>query len=105
MIECICIDAGRKPKEVPLGQWIQQGFKYHITHVYYQPKQEIQGCSLKEVRLGKESVPYETYRLSRFAVTKENLEKLYQMMRDCSELNDFDIIELIKESELIITEK
>lgn len=105
MIECVCIDAGSKPKEVHLGQWLQQGFKYHITHVYYQPKQGIQGCALKEVRLGKESAPYETYRLSRFAVTKDNLDKLMQMMKDCSELNDFDITELIRESELKITEK
>ena len=102
MIECLCINAENKPKEVHPGQWLQKGFKYHITHVYYHPNQGIQGCSLKEVRLGKESAPFETYRLSRFGVTEENLEKLIQMVRDCSELNDFDIHNLIEESKLEI---
>ncbi len=104
MIPCICIDAGSKPKEVHAGQWIQKDFKYHITHIFYQPRQGIQGCALKEVRLDARSAPYETYRLSRFGVTEENLQKLIQMMRDCSELNDFDISELIKQSELEIIE-
>jgi len=102
MIEALCIDSSNKPKEIPLGKWIQKGYIYHITHVYYHKEQGIQGCDLKEVHLGEESKPYETYRLNRFAVTKDNLLKLIEMIKDCSELNDFDVQELIKESELVV---
>ena len=102
MIECLCIDSSKKPPEIPLGRWIQKGFKYHITSVTFQPRQGIQGCYLREVSLGYDCLPYETYRLSRFAVTQDNLLKLIQMMKDCSDLNYFDINELIKQSELEI---
>lgn len=103
MIECICIDSKNKPEEIPLGRWIQEGFKYHITHVFYHPDQGIQGCTLHEVRLTG-CLPYTSYRLSRFAMTQENLLLLMEMIKDCSELNDLDISELIKGSELVLAD-
>ncbi len=102
MIECICIDSDNRPEEVPLSHWIQKDFKYHITHVYFHHGQEIQGVTLHEVRLTKECYPYASYRLSRFAMTRDSLMRLIQMIKDCTELNDFDISELIKESDLQI---
>jgi len=103
MIKCLCINSKNKPEEIPMSKWIQEGFKYHITHVYFHPKQGIQGASLHEVRLGSESLPYESYRLSRFAIDQEDLTKLIQMIEDCSELNTIDIEKMLKESELVIT--
>lgn len=104
MIECICIDSKNKPKEIPLSKWIQKDMKYHITHVWFHPGQGIQGVNLYEVRLGDESIPYASFRLSRFAVTEQGLKQIIQMMKDCSELNDVDINVLIKESELVVQE-
>lgn len=104
MIPCICIDAKNMPKEIYLGEWLTEGMKYHIIHVYYHPNQGIQACGLKEVRLTKKSSPYETYKLSRFSVTQEGLNLLIQMIKDCSELNDIDIFKLIEESELQVKE-
>jgi hypothetical protein len=100
MIPALCIDSSNRPKEIPMGKWIQSGFKYHITHVFFHEKQGIQGCTLHEVRLGAESTPYISYRLSRFALTQENYDKLLQMIIDCSELNDFDVNKLLEECEL-----
>jgi len=101
MIEAICIDSANRPEEVPLSKWIQKGFKYHITHVYYHPTQgNIRGCELHEVKLGVECEPYRAYRLNRFGFTKENFEKLKQMIIDCSELNEFDVNKLLRECDL-----
>jgi hypothetical protein len=102
MIPAICIDGSNKPKEVQIQEWINEGAKYHITHVFFHPKQGIQGCALNEVRLSKKSSPYEAYRLSRFCIEGKDVLKLIQMIKDCSELDSFDISELIKESELHI---
>ena len=103
MIECICIDSKNKPKEIPLGKWIQEGFKYHITYIQYYPNQGIQGCTLYEISL-KGCFPYTAFSLSRFAVTKENLALLMEMIKDCHELNNLDVLELIKESELVLVD-
>lgn len=104
MIECICVDGKDRPEEIPIHNWPVEKQKYHITHIFYHPMQGIQGCELKELKLGEESYPYGSYRLNRFAFTKENLEKLIQMMKDCSELNDVDINKLLRKSEVEILE-
>lgn len=104
MIPAICIDSSNKPEEVELSEWINKGAVYHITHVYFHPFQGLRGCDLKEVRLTKKSYPYGTYALKRFAVTEENLQALFKMIKDCSELNDFDIRKAIRESELQLIE-
>ena len=100
MIEVLCISDSDKPKEIPLGNWIQKGMIYHITHIHFHHFQAIQGVDLHEVKLTPECYPYETYRLSRFAINLEQLNKFIQMMKDCTELNDVQIDELIKESDL-----
>lgn len=100
MIPCICINDKEKPEEVCPTEWVKQGNEYNITHVYFHPMQGIQGCELKEVKLTQKSYPYEAYALSRFGVTPENMERLIQMMLDCSELNKVDIEKLLEESKL-----
>lgn len=97
-IPCICIDARNKPDIIPLKNWINKGLEYHITHVYYYSKQGIQSVTLDEVRLGPESAPYEGYALSRFAFTPENLYKLIELMKLCTELNEVSIKQLLEES-------
>lgn len=105
MIPCICIDAAGKPKEIVAGEWIQKGFKYHITHIYRHPLQgEVLACALHEVRLTKKSKPYETFLLKRFAFTEDDLQALNEMAQACSELNELDISELFKQNELVTLE-
>ena len=104
MIKATCINSKNKPAEVQLSEWINEGWQYTITHVFYHPKQGIQGCALREVRLTAKSTPYESYALSRFGVTPQELDKLIQMVIACSELNDIDVRKLIEESNLIVQE-
>ena len=105
MIPCICIDDKNKPDEIPLKNWIQEGFTYHITHVFCMRNwNNIQGCNLAEVKIPPECYPYEVYKLSRFGITFDNLEKLRQLMRDCTELDDVNIDKLIEESNLQLIE-
>ncbi len=102
MVETTCINSKDKPFEIPLQNWIQEGFKYNITHVYFHPVQGISGVDLKEVKLDESCYPYETFKLSRFAITQEGLLQLIEMIKDCSELNSFQIDKLIEESKLEI---
>ena len=105
MIECLCIDAKNRPQEIPLGKWIQEGMKYHITHVFFHPLQGLQGCSLHEVKLSlKDTYPYNAYRLSRFGFTQKGLEDLAIMMKACSDLNEIQISALLAEQELTVHE-
>lgn len=96
MIPTLCINNKNKPTEVSDGQWIQEGFKYHVTHVYYHPNQGIQGVELLEVKL--KGTKYVSYKLSRFAFTEEGVRQLIEMMKACSDLNELQITELLNEA-------
>jgi len=96
-IRAICINDNNKPKEIHPERWISFDKQYHITHVYYHPNQGIQGVELKEVKLTEEDHPYESYRLDRFGILKEDIEKFKELMKLCTDLNDFDINKLIEQ--------
>lgn len=103
-VPAICIDGKNRPKEVPPQMWINEGTQYHITHVYRHPMQGgIQGVLLQEVQI-KNCPPFEAYRLSRFAFRKEDIPKLIELMKVCTELNEVDINKLLEESNLQVVE-
>lgn len=104
MIKCICIDDANKPVEISSSNWIKKEETYHITHIYYHPNQGIQGCSLYEKPLGEDCYPYESFKLSRFGISIDDLEKFIEFMKLCTELNDVDIKTLIEESQLELIE-
>lgn len=97
-VPCLCIDAKNRPSEILPQNWISEGFEYHIIHIYYYPKQGIQGVLLQEV--STKCTKYDSYRLTRFAFTEEGLEQLKKLISLCTELNDVSINELIEESKL-----
>ena len=100
-VECICIDSKNKPVEIPLNKWIKENEIYNITHIYNQIQQQgIKGVELLEFDIF-ECIPFNCYRLDRFAFTAENLKKLIEMMKDCTELNDINIDNLTKNLTLI----
>lgn len=104
-VKCICIDDTNKPKEIPSNKWVQKDKEYHIIHVYVQVNQgNIQGVDLAEISLDESCAPYQTFRLSRFAINIDDLPKLIELMKLCTELKDIDIEKLIKEEELIYIE-
>ena len=95
-IYCICIDDKHKPLEIPSSRWVKEGDEYHIVHVYNQQQQKgIKGVELSEFDIS-DCVPYNCYRLDRFAFTKENIHKLIQMMQDCTELDNIDISSIVE---------
>lgn len=95
-IPCICIDSKNKPSEIPISKWIVEGNKYNITHVYHQFQQKgIKGVELAEFDIS-DCVPYNCYRLDRFAFTQLNLLKLAALINTCTELDKIDIQELVE---------
>lgn len=100
-IPCICVDDKYKPLEIPFCKWVVKGFEYHVTHVYNNIQQNgIKGVELFEHDIS-ECLLYNCYRLDRFAFTEENLKKLIEMMKDCTELNNVDISSIVEKLTLV----
>jgi hypothetical protein len=102
-VPCLCINNKQRPFEVLPQNWINEGIEYTINYVYYHVNQGIQGVTLDEVQTKSEK--YSSYRLDRFAFTKEGIEQLIELMKECTELGKVDIEQLIEESNLELIEK
>jgi len=103
MIKATCIDSEGKPAQISQSKWLEKDKEYHIIKITIHKNQNnIQGCELAEISLDESCLPYEYYKLDRFAISKDDLEALIELMKLSSELNDIEIGELIKESELTI---
>ena len=90
MIKCICIND--KNQLIPSHRQVKKGNEYHITHIYKMKNMgNILGCDIYEAPMGEDCLPYEHFRLDRFAFTEEALKDLIQLAYDCGELNDFDM--------------
>jgi hypothetical protein len=96
----ICLDDTNRAKEIPVNKWVKKDEFYTITHIYYHPKQQIQGVELAEVELDDSCYPYVSFALKRFGILAEDLEKFKALLKDCTDLNDIDISSLIEESNL-----
>jgi len=57
----------------------------------------ILGCSIYELPLGEDCEPYEMFKMSRFAFRLEDIEKILELAKLCSDLDGLDIEELIEE--------
>ena len=99
-IRCVCINDSNKPVEIPPKKWIKKDKEYHITHIYYHYQQKKSGFELSEIFLDDSCFPYVSFDSNRFAIPQEEAEKLFQMLKDCTELTDIDIKKLIEEEYL-----
>jgi hypothetical protein len=102
MVKCLCINNKNKPDEILSDNWIIEDKEYTINYVYYHVNQGIQGVTLNEVQT--KSLEYTSYRLDRFAFTKEGLDQLIELMKECTELGKVDIMQLIEKSNLELIE-
>lgn len=102
-VPCVCINNSNKPGDIPQERWPILDEKYHITFVSYHPLQGLQGCLLRELEL-IDCGAYEFYKLNRFAFRLSDLPLMIELMKNCTELNDIDIQELIESKELIVQE-
>ena len=105
MCRVICIDDANRPKEIPKKKWITKKQEYTVIWITVHPLQEgIQGIQLAEISLDDDCHPYSSYRMSRFAIHKDDIEEFKQLMKDCSGMDDVVIEELIKKENLEIIE-
>lgn len=97
-IKCLCIDDTNRPNEIPISKWCKNYNEYTLTHIYRMALQgNILGCSIYELPLGDECAPYEMFKMSRFAFREEDIPKIVELAKLCSELDGLDIEELIEE--------
>lgn len=101
MIKCLCIDDSNRPVEIPVELWVIKGNEYHIAHIYFHHVQFISGVELHELELTDECFPYESYKLSRFAFSEQGLLELVQMMKDCSELDEVDVLKMLERENVL----
>ncbi|MEO1656012.1 MAG: hypothetical protein AAFU64_20900 [Bacteroidota bacterium] len=88
-LRVICINDADRPNEIPLSRWIKKGELYHIIQVDVMNAQGgIYGCKLEEIN-NDDLVPYEYFRLDRFAVP-------IRLSEEEEALEDIDISELTK---------
>lgn len=99
MVECICIDDKNKPKEIPDSKWLKEGNKYNIIYtVIVLPQREL-AVMLSEIELTDKEMPYEYFLAKRFGFTEENIKKLMQLIKDCTD-TDFSMEELLEQTQL-----
>ena len=99
-IHCICVDDADRPKEVPAKLWLKKDKEYHVTHIFQMVNQKgIKGCEIAEIDIGHLK-PYNSFRLDRFAFTKEGLDKLIELIKQCTELNNVDINSIVEKIQI-----
>jgi hypothetical protein len=94
MIPAICIDASNKPNEIPKSKWLKEGKKYHVIYTTIVLPQRELAFHLSEIQLTDNELPYEYFLGSRFAFRDEDIDKLMQLIEDCSD-TDFSVGELM----------
>jgi len=72
-VECVCINDAGRPKEIPINKWVKKGNAYTVI--------------------------FTVTVLPQKAFTEENLKKLIELIKDCSDIT-FSMDELLKQTEL-----
>lgn len=72
----ICINDSGRPNEVPTSRWVKKEKEYTIRKIMIMKQQGgIGGVKLEEIN-NDDLFPWTYFRLDRFAITKEELERL-----------------------------
>lgn len=98
-IETICINDRDRPKEIPVNKWIKKDEKYTVIYTVTVLPQKQLAFHLAEIDLDESCHPYTYFLASRFAFTEENLLKLIELIKDCSD-TDFSLTELLEQTQL-----
>jgi hypothetical protein len=99
MVECVCINSKNRPKEIPMNKWVKEGETYTVIYTVTVLPQKQLAFHLSEIELDESNLPYEYFLANRFAFTEENLLKLIELIKDCSD-TDFSMEELLKQTQL-----
>ena len=98
-IRCFCIDAKNKPKEIPENKWVKEGNEYHVYFIITVLPQKQLGFILEEIELDESCTPYEFFLSHRFMFNPEDLDRLMQLIKDCTDTK-FSVDEVIKQTQL-----
>lgn len=104
MCRVICIDDANRPKEIPKNKWVIKKQEYTVIWVYYSIPSKTMAFDLAEITLDESCAPYSIFSAKRFAIHEDDLEEFLQLMKDCTDFNDIDIEELIKQENFEIIE-
>ena len=86
MIQCVCIDDSKKPKEIPDHKWIKKDEYYHVIYsVIVLPQGEL-AFLLSEIQLTDNELPYEYFLAKRFAFKQKDLSVLVKLIKDCNDI-------------------
>jgi hypothetical protein len=98
MIDTVCINDRNKPSAIPDSHWIVKDKEYTVIMIYNMVEQgAILGAVLKEIDLESLDIGYSCFKLDRFGFKLDDMEALLELMKNCGELNDFNLEELLEE--------
>jgi len=100
MIKCICVDDSNKPSVIPVKNWVVKDNIYHIEYITYCSINKLIGVDLKEIYIPEHCSPYEYYSINRFAINENDLDKLKELIENCTGLDKINIEELTRELEI-----
>lgn len=98
-IRVICIDEKNKPSVIPASKWVKEQELYHILMIFYSIPSKTMAYTLEEIDLDESCAPYGVFDAKRFAIHQDDLEEFIQLAKDCTDLNDIEIKELIEQEE------
>lgn len=87
MINCICINDKDKPKKIPQHKWVVKDKEYTIIFALHVQPQNTLAFQLAEINLDKSCAPFEYFCASRFGFALEDLDKLQEFIKECSEIS------------------
>jgi Fe-S-cluster containining protein len=103
MCRLLCIDDKEKPIEIPKDKWIVKDEEYTAIWITIHPNQgNIQGVQLAELTLDESCLPYETFKLNRFAIHMDDLEEFIKLTQDCSGFDKETIENILANESLAI---
>ena len=98
-VECLCINDKNRPDVIPINKWVKEGNKYNVIYtVTVLPSRQL-AFDLSEIQLTENEFPYEHFLANRFAFKEEDLHKLAELVKDCTDLQ-FSISELMEQTQL-----
>lgn len=100
MIKCICINDKNRPSKVPANKWIKEGEEYSIIFATVVLPQKTLALQIDEVDLDESCRPYSFFLANRFAFRKEDLERLIEFIKECTQVN-MSIKELMNQTETL----
>ena len=87
MIKCVCINDKNRPSRVPANKWVKEGQEYTVIFTLVVLPQKTLAVQIDEVDLDESCRPYSFFLANRFAFRTEDLERLIEFIKECTQVN------------------